>query len=136
MDCIFCKIAKKEIPAKVVYEDDGAFAFLDINPLTAGHTMVIPKKHYEKLTDFAADDLKLFFAVVQKAIAMIEKGIHPHGFTLGINQGKAAGQVVEHFHFHIIPRFEGDNGGTIHSVVYNPPRETLDEIYRKIISSS
>lgn len=131
-DCIFCKIIKKEIPAKVIYEDEDSLAFLDINPHSPGHAVVIPKKHIANILDFErGSELKLFTGL-KEVISLIDKSLKPDGFTIGINHGRAAGQAIEHLHIHILPRFWGDGGGSIHSVVLNKPKESLEEIYNKI----
>src|SRR3989344_7259449 len=128
VDCLFCKIAKKEIPAEIIYEDGEALAFLDIHPKAPGHTMVIPKVHAETILDLPREKLGPVFAAVQKAAQMIETALRPSGFTIGINHGKVSGQVIDHLHIHIIPRFLSDGGSSIHSVVNNPPKESIKEI--------
>lgn len=130
--CLFCKIAKKEIEAKTIYENDDALAFLDIVPRSPGHTMVVPKIHASSLSELPDEKLKPFFQAVKKTIEMIENGLGPDGFTMGINQGKASGQEVMHLHFHIIPRWMNDGGSSIQRAVDNPPKQTLDEIAKKI----
>lgn len=128
MECLFCKIASKEIRSAAIYEDDDALAFLDVRPLTKGHTLVIPKFHAENILDFPADRIGSVFKAVKKTTALLEEKLSPKGFTIGINHGKISGQVIDHLHVHIIPRYEGDGGGSIHSVVKNPPEESLEEI--------
>jgi len=105
-DCIFCKIVKGEVPADKVYEDDHSFAFLDISPVTAGHTLVIPKKHYVTIMDMEKEDLDKFMETVQKVSKAIEK--YSEGVNLLQNNHEVAGQVVPHVHFHVIPRRAGD----------------------------
>lgn len=107
-DCIFCKIVKGEIPAEKIYEDEDLFAFLDINPINAGHTLLIPKKHYEDL--FAMDD-----AILQKISiklrdlgASVKDAMKSGGLNIGMNNSPAAGQIVPHAHFHLIPRYIKD----------------------------
>lgn len=131
-DCLFCKIVDKTIGAIVVYEDQNTVAFLDIHPKAPGHTMVIPKAHATKLGDVPDSEVGPLFAAVKNVAGTIEKSLAPQGFTIGINQGKAAGQAVDHLHVHIIPRFTNDGGGSVHSIVNNPPKETLEEIAGKI----
>ncbi|MDP3947287.1 MAG: HIT family protein [bacterium] len=132
MKCLFCSISKKEIGSEVIYEDEDVFAFLDISPRAPGHTMVISKIHSETMLDLSDEALAPLFKGVKEVTARLEAALKPDGFTIGINHGQASGQVVEHLHVHIIPRFEGDGGGSIHSVVSNPPRESLEEIAAKI----
>lgn len=135
MNCLFCKIAKKEIQGAVIYEDEGVVAFLDIHPRAPGHTMVIPKTHSETLLDLPLEAVAPLFKGVREVTARLKKALCPDGFTIGVNQGQASGQVVDHLHVHIIPRFKGDGGGSIHSVVLNPPRESLQEMAEKIRSA-
>ena len=134
MDCLFCKIARKDIAAKVIHENNDALVFLDIHPIAPGHAVVIPKTHTETILDL--DDAKIdpFFSAVKSAAVLLKKVFSPDGFTIGANQGRSAGQLVNHLHVHVIPRFENDGGRSLHSVVSNPPKEGLDEIYRKIVS--
>lgn len=134
--CLFCEISAKEIKAEIIYEDKNVLAFLDIMPRSAGHTMVIPKTHAANLTALPDEKIGPFFKVVKKIIQMIENGLKPDGFTLGINQGKASGQEVQHLHFHIMPRWLDDNGGPIQRVVNNPPQESLEQIAKKIRATS
>ncbi|MEK7590561.1 MAG: HIT family protein [Patescibacteria group bacterium] len=131
-DCLFCKISKKEISAQFVYENDGAMAILDVNPRAPGHTMVIPKIHAENILDLPEEQIAPLFLTVKKITDILNKAFQPDGFTIGINHGKASGQVVEHLHIHVIPRFTNDGGKSIHSVVNNPPKGSLEEIANKI----
>jgi histidine triad (HIT) family protein len=107
-DCIFCKIVSGSIPAHKVYEDDDILAFLDINPVNPGHTLVITKDHHSTLLDLPEDLAEKVMAVTKKITPAILSGVGAKAFNLGLNQGEIAGQVVDHFHFHIMPRFEGD----------------------------
>lgn len=131
-NCIFCKIAVKEVLAEVIYEDNEVFAFLDGHPIAPGHTLVIPKIHTETLLDMDAQRVGPYFERVQQVLGMVREGLRPDGFTLGINHGKWAGQAVDHMHFHIIPRWQSDGGKSIHSVVLNTPKEDLEVIAKKI----
>ena len=108
-DCIFCKIiAKGEVPATEVYEDDSVYAFLDINPTNLGHTLVVPKKHYEDLFEIPDAELGILGARVKKVAAAVKKAMRADGINISMNNGTAAGQVVPHAHIHIIPRYEND----------------------------
>lgn len=106
--CIFCSIAKGEIPSFKVYEDELVLAYLDINPFTRGHTLVIPKAHAEDLLD--ADDalLEKIVVRVKKVAAHLKAALPCDGFNILQNNGEAAGQTVHHLHFHIIPRYAGE----------------------------
>jgi histidine triad (HIT) family protein len=132
MDCLFCKIIKKEIPADVVYEDAETLAVLDIHPRAPGHTMILPKIHAENILDLPENKIAPVFLTVKKITAILQKVLKPKGFTIGINHGRVSGQAIDHLHIHVIPRFDGDGGGSIHSVVNNPPKESLKEITEKI----
>ena len=136
MDCLFCKIAHHEIPSLVVREDADTLAFLDINPRAAGHTVVIPKQHAATLLDVPREALGLFWQAVQATALQLHTVLQPDGFTIGVNQGRCAGQAVDHLHVHIIPRWEGDGGGSIHTVVNAPPTEELAKIHEKIVQSN
>jgi len=106
MDCIFCKIAKKEIPSKIITETNKSIAFLDAFPLSRGHTLVIPKYHYEKVQDMTDIDSNDLFDVVHKVISKVDKLT---GSTLlAIHNGKDSGQEIPHVHVHLIPRESHD----------------------------
>lgn len=132
MDCLFCKIIAKEIPAEIVYEDADAVAFLDIHPRAPGHTTVIPRGHAANLLELSDEVVGPFFAAVKKVAAQLARALAPHGFTIGINHGAVSGQAVEHLHVHIMPRYEGDKGGSVHTVVENKPAEDLKTMAEKI----
>ncbi|MCD4703313.1 MAG: HIT family protein [Methanosarcinaceae archaeon] len=125
MDCLFCKIIAGEIPSYKVYEDEFVYAFLDINPTSRGHTVVIPKIHIERFTEMAPEDVGRLFRSVSQVARGIEQILSIHGSNIGINNGEVAGQIVPHVHVHIIPRREDDNGGSMHSIV-NMPGDTSD----------
>ncbi len=133
MNCLFCKIAKKEIPASVIYEDGNTVAVLDMNPRAPGHAMILPKNHAATILDLDAREIGPVFEAVKKTTALIQKTLRPDGFTIGINQGASAGQAIEHLHIHVIPRYKDDGGLSIHGVVNNPPKESLEEMRNKIL---
>ncbi|MEA2004099.1 MAG: HIT family protein [archaeon] len=136
MDCLFCKIVLGDIPAKIVYEDDFTIAFLDISPCAEGHTVVIPKKHFERFTDMEDEDAGNLFASVKNVANAVEKAIGAQGSNIGLNNGKAAGQEVPHVHVHIIPRKKSDRGGAIQSIVQTYPKtDNLEELAGKIRGS-
>ena len=105
-DCIFCKIAKKEILSNIVYEDSSTLAFLDNTPASLGHTLIIPKSHYPILNEMSEKDLKSLILTVQKISRSISE--LSEGYNLIQNNKEAAGQLVHHVHFHIVPRNKGD----------------------------
>jgi len=106
---VFEKFVAKEIPSYIVYEDDLVMAFLDIMQSTKGHTLVIPKKKYENIFEIPEELLKHLIAVTKMLAEKIKIAFNADGINLLNNNGKAAGQTVFHYHFHIIPRYENDN---------------------------
>lgn len=133
MDCIFCKIIKGEIKAKIVMESAKSIAFLDAFPLTKGHTLVIPKNHYEKIQDIAPEDNSDLFTLMYKIIPKIDS---ISGSSLvAIHNGKDAGQEIPHVHVHLIPRDVSDGAGAVHSMFKNRPKLSdveSDEILKKL----
>ena len=107
-NCIFCAIAEGEIPSFKVYEDDLVLAYLDINPFSEGHTLVIPKAHTTGLLDTPEETLAALLARVKKVAAHLKTALGCDGFHILQNNGAAAGQTVGHIHFHIVPRRNGD----------------------------
>ena len=136
MDCIFCKIANKEIPSKIITETNKSIAFLDAFPLSLGHTLVIPKCHYEKVQDMTDMDNTDLFNTVHKVISKVDKLT---GATLlAIHNGKDSGQEIPHVHVHLIPRQPSDHAGPVHSMFKDRPKlsdEELEELSAKIKSS-
>jgi histidine triad (HIT) family protein len=131
MDCVFCKIVAKQIPATVVHEDAHTLAFMDIGQVNPGHVLVAVKKHAENL--YALDDTQaaeLFKAAARVARA-IRDAFDPEGLSVYQANGKAAGQTVFHLHLHLVPRHAGD-GMELTWPVKNPPREKLAEYAEKI----
>ncbi len=110
-DCIFCKIVEGKIPALKIYENDYVLAFLDIGPLSFGHTLVIPKKHYERLDQIPADEFAELAKVLPKISKAVVTAMNAEGYNILQNNGRVAGQVVPHIHIHIIPRNAGDGLG-------------------------
>ena len=107
-DCVFCAIAAGEIPCFKVYEDEQVLAYLDINPFSEGHTLVIPKAHTTGLLDTPEETLAVLLARVKKVAAHLKTALGCDGFHILQNNGAAAGQTVGHIHFHIVPRRNGD----------------------------
>ncbi|MFA4873239.1 MAG: HIT family protein [Patescibacteria group bacterium] len=133
-DCLFCKIGTHEIQSKVVHEDSETIAFLDIHPLSAGHTVLVSKTHTPTVTTLPSHALSPLIVAVQRVTHIIESALKPDGFNIGWNHGEAGGQTIGHLHIHIIPRWQGDGGGSIHTIVHNPPAEDLESIYKKLKS--
>jgi len=134
MDCLFCKIIRGEIPSRKVYEDKDSVAFLDINPANPGHTLVMPKKHAENIFD-ADDELLGRVIVAAKVISKkIKESLNADGINVIQNNGRHAGQIVNHIHFHIIPRFAND------TVIISYPKikmedKDFEEIQKKLAES-
>ncbi len=131
MDCIFCKIIAKEIPAKILYEDDDSISFLDAFPVTKGHTLVIPKEHHAKIQDLPTEINQKLFETVHK---MIKKVDSLQGSTLvAIHNGKESGQEIPHVHVHLIPRSSNDSAGPVHSMFKNKI-ELSDSEYELLVN--
>tara|TARA_B100001245_G_C22685961_1_gene335001 strand:+ start:178 stop:597 length:420 start_codon:yes stop_codon:yes gene_type:complete len=119
MDCLFCKIITGEIPSNKIYEDDKTFAFLDISPISEGHTLVIPKNHSKYVEEMNEEDASAVFLSTIKISKQIREKMNRPATTLGIHNGKESGQEIPHVHVHIIPREESDGGGPINIVLAN-----------------
>lgn len=107
-NCIFCKIVKGELPCVKIFEDENFLAFLDIMPAVLGHTLVIPKKHFENFNQIPQDLIGKYFIFTQKISKAVEKTFVAKGFKIENFNGVYAGQMILHAHNHIIPRFESD----------------------------
>jgi len=107
-DCIFSKIVAGKIPSQKIYEDDVVLAFLDINPISDGHTLVIPKKKYERLDDCPAELLGQLCSRLGRLAKAVVSAMGAEGYNVLCNNGRAAGQLIDYVHFHIIPRKSGD----------------------------
>ncbi|HLE74542.1 MAG TPA: HIT family protein [Candidatus Bathyarchaeia archaeon] len=105
--CVFCKIARKQAFASLVYEDDNVMAFLDIRPLSEGHTLVIPKEHYETIFEIPEELVAHLYRIVKRVALAVKKATEADGISIIQQNGKAAGQEIFHLHVHVIPRFEG-----------------------------
>ena len=126
MDCIFCKIAKKEIPSRIITETENSIVFLDTFPVSRGHTLVIPKNHYEKVQDMTDIDNNDLFDTVHRVISKVDKLT---GATLiAIHNGKDSGQEIPHVHVHLIPRSKDDSAGAVHSMFSKTPELSESEI--------
>lgn len=109
--CIFCKIAKGEIPSATLYEDEDFRVILDMGPATKGHALLIPKKHFANLYELDDEVAGKALKVAKKMVSKMTEALHCDGFNLVQNNGEAAGQTVFHFHMHLIPRYNNDNAG-------------------------
>jgi|TARA_B100001540_G_scaffold280275_1_gene269569 histidine triad (HIT) family protein len=126
MDCIFCKIIAKEIPAKILYEDEDTISFLDAFPVTKGHTLVIPKQHFPQIQDMSSKINEKLFKTLHKMISKVDS---VKGSTLVlIHNGKDSGQEIMHVHVHLIPRGSDDSGDSLDVAFHNKPKFSESEI--------
>ncbi len=107
-NCIFCKIIRGEIPSHKVYEDEHTLAFLDIRPNNHGHTLVIPKDHFENIYTLPDETLARLSLAVKKVAIAVKNGMDADGINLIMNNEEAAGQIIFHAHMHIVPRTKDD----------------------------
>lgn len=131
-DCIFCKIANGEIPSKSLYEDEKFRVILDLGPAAKGHSLILPKDHaanlYELPEKLAGDAMIL----AKKMASLLTEKLNCDGINLVQNNGEDAGQTVEHFHIHLIPRYKGD-GQNINWVPGKPSQEELEAVRKQIL---
>jgi len=136
--CNFCRIVSGEKSASVVYEDGNVLAFMDLYPANVGHTLVVPKEHWETIYDISEEVLSDLFAVVKRISVAVKKAVSAEGISILQFNGRASGQSVMHFHVHVIPRFRGDAISKLMGAMLGPTgfekatRENLDEIAKKI----
>jgi len=136
LDCIFCKIVKKEIAAKIIFETEKSLAFMDAFPLTKGHSLVVTKTHYEKVQDISKEDNADLFETVRRTISKVDK--ITDSTLLAIHNGKQSGQEIPHVHVHLIPRSSEDSAGPVHRMFPNPPKlsdKDTQTIYEKLKDS-
>lgn len=129
--CVFCNIIEGNIPSAKIYEDDDVLAILDISQATKGHTLVMPKKHYENILQISEDDYIKVMSKVKKIAQVILKAFDAKGLNILNNCNEVSGQTVMHFHVHIIPRYNTDDiqiKFTDHSSQYN-----LEDIKNQIL---
>lgn len=136
-ECLFCKIAMGEIPSQKIYEDGEHMAFLDINPRNPGHTLVMPKKHYETILEMPDHEVAELFKLVKRMSIAVKRGMKADGISIGQSNERAAGQVIPHVHFHVIPRFLSEGPPGLESILPNKKltKEMFDEATRRIISN-
>ncbi|MDO8667799.1 MAG: HIT family protein [bacterium] len=109
MPCIFCKIINGEISSYKVYEDEETLAFLDINPVNPGHTLVVSKKHYANIEETDEETLCRVINIVKKVGLSLKKNLSVRGYNVQMNNDPVAGQIIPHLHFHVVPRTENDS---------------------------
>ena len=115
-ECVFCQIIRKELPASVVYEDEQVVAFLSNRPVNEGHTLVVPKKHYENIYEISDDEAAYLFKVAKRVAHGVKDAMAAEGIRIVQNNGWAAGQVIFHLHLHVIPMKSHE--GFSHGVAY------------------
>ena len=129
-NCLFCKIIKKEIPAEIVYEDNSTLAFLDINPRNPGHVLVIPKVHCEDIFGISDMDLRELAVSVKRLANAAKEGMKADGVSISQSNGAAAGQVISHLHFHVIPRFESEGPQGLEAIL--PTKKMTNEMLAEV----
>ncbi|MBU0513275.1 MAG: HIT family protein [Proteobacteria bacterium] len=127
MDCIFCRIAAGQIPSTKIYEDETVVALADISPITPGHTLIIPKRHAENIHDIDPEILGRLHQAAAKVAAAIKRGLEPDGLVALQLNGRAAGQLVMHYHLHLVPRYEGDG---VTAFDWTPQQGDPDEVQK------
>ncbi|QWB99976.1 HIT family protein [Mycoplasmatota bacterium] len=129
MNCIFCKIIDGQIPSYKVYEDENILAFLDISQLTRGHTLIVPKKHVKNIFDMDQNLASKVFESVPTIARALKKAFKPIGLNV-VNNNQAPHQTVDHFHIHLIPRYEGDD---FKMVFANHQDDLKEEDYLEVV---
>lgn len=132
--CVFCSILNKEIPAKIIAENEHAMAFLDVNPVSDGHTLVISKKHYPNFSSCDPIVLQSIVALAQKvACAINESKLRPWGFNYLCNEGSIAGQEIMHIHLHVIPKYAKNEGFQVKTGLKY--LHDIEENYKEIVKT-
>jgi histidine triad (HIT) family protein len=132
-ECIFCQIVARKIPSHVLFENDNILAFLDIFPISEGHTIVIPKNHYNNLEDISVDELVELFKFVKKISNKIYEKLRIDGYNILQNNFKAAGQDINHYHVHVIPRRLEDGKFRVIIPKKQSTEKELNQTLKKII---
>lgn len=135
MDCVFCKIIKGELPSYRVYEDEDILTVLDINPVSRGHCLVIPKKHFENIFDIDDIILQKIISGAKLISKKLAKSLKADGINLLQANGEKAGQVVFHFHLHVVPRYNNDGLNFHPASRQEPTLEELKKLAEKISSN-
>lgn len=129
-DCIFCEIVEETVPSWTVYTDEHVRAFLDVNPLSRGHTVIIPTSHHETMADLPAAAGEALLTAFLRLVPAIEDAADADASTVGFNNGSAAGQKIPHVHGHVIPRHHDDGGGNLHTMMGQQVELPDDEFER------
>lgn len=128
MSCIFCRIVGGEIPAEIVAREPDVLAFLDVQPLADGHVLVVPRAHVPQVEDLEPAAADALFRTVVRLAGPVREALGAAGTTIGINNGAATGQTIPHVHVHIVPRWENDGAGSIHSIFPRRTHRTLADV--------
>ena len=123
-NCIFCKLANKDIPTNIIYEDEKFTVILDASPATKGHALILPKNHAANIYELPDEDAADIFVLAKKLATKMTEILHCDGFNIVQNNGEVAGQTVFHFHMHLIPRYENDNAG----ILWEPGETTPEDM--------
>lgn len=123
-NCIFCKIAKGEIPSQTLYEDEQFRVILDLGPATKGHALILPKSHAANLYELPDEDAAKVLVLAKKMAVLMRDKLDCDGFNLVQNNGETAGQTVMHFHLHLIPRYQNDG----QKILWRPGESTQEEL--------
>jgi len=126
-NCIFCSIIQGHIPSYVIYQDKNLLAILDRYPSTKGHILIMPKRHVADIHELNHEESAQILQLAQKIAAKMRDTLKMDGLNLIQNNGKAAGQVIDHFHLHLVPRYESD-GVKITATPQDPPLEELEQL--------
>src|SRR2546425_12248318 len=128
MDCVFCRIVAGEIPAEVISREPEVVAFLDVQPLADGHVLVVPRAHVPRVEDLKPSAADALFRAVVRLTGPVREALGAAGTTIGVNNGDATGQTIPHVHVHIVPRWEGDGAGSVHSIFPRDVKRKLPEV--------
>ena len=128
MSCIFCRIVGGEIPAEVVASDLENVAFLDVQPLADGHVMVVPLAHQPRIEDLEPAQADALFRAVTLLAGPVREAVDAAGTTIGINNGEATGQTIPHVHVHIVPRWQNDGAGSVHTIFPRTAHRDIKEV--------
>jgi len=133
--CPFCRIREGTLAAHLLYQDEEVLAFLDISPVTQGHTLVVPRWHAASLTACSPSTVAGLFLAAVRLAGAIQRALGAPGFNLGLNDGRAAGQEVPHVHVHVIPRYGDEGGGVQRMVQRRGPTRPLAETAARILAA-
>lgn len=133
MNCIFCKIINGEIPCYKVYEDEKVLAFLDISQASKGHTLIVPKIHFANMLECDEETVAYMYKIANKLGNQIINSLGAKGMNILTNINEVAGQTVKHFHIHLLPRYNDEDGVKIDFISSNPSKEDLESVLNLII---